>query len=54
MQLLKRTMMPKEVNMKTMDFIEMKEKEEMFKGMEHFWVKMLKEMSWILAVEMGK
>ena len=46
--------MPKEVNRKIVDFIEMKENEELLKGMEHFWVKMLKEMLWIFATEMGK
>ena len=54
MQLLQREMMPNEVNRKIVDFIEMKEREELFKYMEHFWVEMLKEMLWIFAAVMGK
>ena len=40
--------MDKEVNGKTVDFIEMKENEGLFKGVEHVWVKMLKKILWYL------
>ena len=43
-------MMPKEVNKKTVDLNEVKEKEKLFKGMGCC----LKEMLWIFATEMGK
>ena len=50
-------MMPKKEDSKTVNVIEVNEKKEMFEreaDAKHFWVRMLKEMLWVFAIEMGR